>query len=101
MSSNLQIILAITKKAFIFLHEHADRAASAAPKFDHRREIWSLLYRGIFSLCLMSHWWRKRNCLKQFEVMLRSVKARAIICAAFMHIKPLSMTLCPIDGNMH
>lgn len=38
---------------------------------------------------------------KHSEGMRRSVKARAIICAPFIHIKLKSQTLCPIDGNMH
>lgn len=33
--------------------------------------------------------------------MRRSVKAQAIICAPFIHIKLKSQTLCPVDGNMH
>lgn len=38
---------------------------------------------------------------KHPESMQRSVKAQAIICAPFIHIKLKSQTLCPIDGNMH
>lgn len=55
--------------------------------FDHGRKMKIIFY-GRICICLMFYWWWRRNCLKRCEDMLRSVKAQAIICAVFMHIKP-------------
>lgn len=89
----------------MFLHKHLyaqTTPSTPAPSLRFRLlekgKIENILQKNLFDVLLVVE---EETVSKHSEGMQRSVKAQAIICAPFIHIKLKSQTLCPIDGNMH